>query len=210
MALLSMRVPHDTARLLSSLDVPGDKEDVAYMHVTLVYLGEDADMDAILRAIAATYRVTTRTKPFMLRANRISHFDGDGEKVPIICPIESDELHALQSELRREFDASGVDYSKKFPEYKPHCTLAYETAPLTENVDRPIDPSLQWGAHSVTLWAGRHGDEKLACEFSLTMGSSRDDKKTKTASAKAPNEAARNAVRVELFSERVRRFFLGR
>jgi 2'-5' RNA ligase len=191
MALLSIRVPHDTARLLSSLDVPGEKEDVAYMHVTLIYLGEEEDvsMDDILRAIGATYRVTSTTKPFMLKTNSIAHFTGDGEKVPIICPIESQQLHDFQARLRQEFDADFVPYSKKFPDYRPHATLAYAEAPLEEDVDQAIDPALEWGAHSVTLWAGRHGDEKLACDFALTMG--------KTGSVT-------NAVKAALFKERVK------
>jgi 2'-5' RNA ligase len=165
MALLSLRVPQETARLLSSLDVPGEKEGSAFMHVTLLYL-EDASIEEVIRAISATYRVTNETAPFLLRASSISHFDG-GEKVPIICPIESAPLHEFQFRLRNAFDQDGIPYSKKFPEYKPHVTLSYAEAPLEENVDQTIEPYLEWGAHSVTLWAGQNGDEGLSCELAF-------------------------------------------
>ncbi len=169
MALVSIKVPHDTARLLSSLDVPGAKVDVGYMHCTVLHL-EDPTMEDVLRGIASTLKVTGITKPFVLGTRRISHFGGDGEEVPIVCPIDSSDLHDFQRALSKQFDVDGVPYSKKFPEYRPHVTLAMADAPLEEDVEQTIDPNLEWGAHSVHLWAGDHGDEKLACEFAFTMG----------------------------------------
>jgi 2'-5' RNA ligase len=165
MALLSLRVPEDVARLLSRIDVPGEKVQRDTMHVTVLYL-EDADVSATLRALETAYRVAERTKPFSVRVRELTSFPANPETGlhPIIGRIESPALHALWVACGQAFDANGVNYSKKFPVYKPHVTLSYADAPFG-----PVTlHDAAWVVNSLTLWGGEEGDEGLDARIPLS------------------------------------------
>lgn len=173
MAFLGLRVPPETARLLNEIEVPGVKEPVSSFHVTLLYIGTDVPIETLAEAMKATYAVTSKTRPFTVQTSRVTCFpknDGDDGKTPIICRVDADALHDLQSKLRASFDAAEIPYSKKFPEYKPHMTLAY----ADEEIEERRITTVSWGAHECVLWGGDSGDNRLVMHFPFSLDNSHE------------------------------------
>lgn len=165
MALLSIRVPSEIGSLLAQVPVPGTKEQKDTLHITLVYLGDDVPMERVAQAALACFGVAETTRPFTVSTKLVTTFEGKEGEIPVICRVESDALHAFQKRLCEAFDAAGIEYSKKFPEYKPHITLSY--AP-----ERPADkaiPEVSFTVSDFVLWAGDDGENKMVVKLPLTM-----------------------------------------
>lgn len=170
MAFIGMAVPHTTARLLSDIEVPGTKEPRDNMHITLLFLGNDVSIEVLAEAMKASLEVTSKTKPFSVRTSQVSSFptqnpDYHDGQYPIIAKIDSDALHDLREELATSLDANGVNFSKKYPEYKPHVTLAFNEATIEEF----RIPTVEWGAHELVLWGGDDGDKKVIITFPFAL-----------------------------------------
>jgi 2'-5' RNA ligase len=166
MAFLGLQVPHETARLLSGIDVPGDREPTSHFHVTMFFFGDDLDIDHLAGIIRAAFGVTTQTRPFTVGTSSITSFPSEGSK-PIICRVESDELHALRERIRKVFDEEGVEYNQRHPEFKPHVTLAYDDS--GEDFEDQSIPTVEWGAHELVLWGGNSGDDRLVVSFPFVL-----------------------------------------
>jgi 2'-5' RNA ligase len=172
MSFIGFRVPHETARLLSELDVPGTKDSTDHFHVTVIHLGDDVPIETLAEALVATFKVTSKTAPFTVSTSRVSCFPVkksktsplDG-KVPVICRIESDALHTLQQDLKASLKEAGVGFEDKFPEYKPHVTLAW----ADDSIEDKRIPTVEWGAHELVLWGGDKGDRKLTVTFPFSL-----------------------------------------
>src|SRR3569832_1872725 len=128
MAFIGLSVSNATARLFGEIEVPGDREPVSSMHITVVYIGSETPIDVLAEAVKATYAVTAMTRPFTVHASRVNCIPAnpdykDGH--PIIARIESDPLHEFREALVLALDDAGVEYNKKFPVYRPHVTLAH-------------------------------------------------------------------------------------
>lgn len=171
MAFIGLRVPHETARLLGSIEVPGNKVPLDHMHVTVLYLGEDVPIQQIAKAVIATYRVTSCRTPFNLKTSRVKCFPGGDTGTPVIAKVLSPELHEFHENLCDAFDKAGVTYSKKFPEYRPHVSLSYADECIK---DVCLPESLTWAAHEATLWGGDWGDDRLSVTFPFTLKPSKE------------------------------------
>jgi hypothetical protein len=140
----------------------------------------------------AVYGVTSQTKPFMVGTNKITTFPPhpDHGTVPVICPIISPPLHDLQARLRVALDRAKVDYSKKFPEYKPHVTLSYLEDPAADAAKEAAQdiPPIAWGVADIVLWGGEDSDQRFSANFPLSIG--------KTASGRGTDVLYRAIVRV--------------
>lgn len=156
MSMIGLRVPQEAAHTLSEIKVPGDPEQIANYHVTLLHLGDDLPISTVALATMVAYEVAAKTRPFSVRTSRVSCFP-NAEKVPVVARIESDALHTLWVDLREAFDAVHLEYSKKFPEYKPHTTIAWAKEPIE---DIRI-PTMEWGAHELVIWGGDRGDRRV-------------------------------------------------
>lgn len=165
MAMVGFRVPPETARLLSGVEVEGKKEDIANFHITLLFTGSNMSVEQLAKALGATHSVTSKMRPFTVSTSRVSSFPKGDDGVPIICPIDSDQLHDLHTKLCKAFDEAGVEYSKKYPEYKPHVTLSYADEAME---DRRI-PQIEWGAHAVVVWGGESRGASIMMTFPLTL-----------------------------------------
>jgi RNA 2',3'-cyclic 3'-phosphodiesterase len=168
MAFLGIRVPNETARLFKDVDVPGTKEPPSSMHITLLFLGDNIPIETLAKAMVATIGVTSNTPPFTVATDHVTCFPTD-DNVPVICPIESKALHELQAKIRKAYDNSGIKYSKKHPEYKPHLTLAY----ADEEIEKRSISKVEWGAHEIVLWGGDEGDSRLVITFPLSLDASK-------------------------------------
>jgi hypothetical protein len=146
--------------------------------VTVLYLGSKVPLDAICKVIPPVFEAVSKTKPFSVSTNRLSVFPPHPKEgtVPLICPIDSSELHALRKSICDACDAAGVEYSKTFKDYTPHVTLAYSKDPLVHadwGPDHPITP-LSWGAHELVLWGGDDGDKRIVVTFPFSMAMSKE------------------------------------
>lgn len=165
MAFIGLAVPHPTARLLSEIDVDGDKVEVNSSHITIMYLGKDVEIDALADAMKAAYAVTSQTKPFSVRTSRVTCFPKNDDGVPIIARVDSDALHELRKRLEASFTSREVFFNQKYPIYKPHVTLSY----AENEIEEFAIPTLEWGAHELVLWGGDEGDRKLIVTFPFSM-----------------------------------------
>ena len=168
MAFVGLRVPHETARLLGGLEVPGKKEPTSSFHITMFYLGDEVSIEVLTKAIEVTFKITTETKPFTVRTSQLTSFPKGDDGTPIICRIESDALHDLRDKIREAYEAAEVEFSNKYPDYKPHVTLAYDTE--GEEFAEQRIPTVEWGAHELVLWGGDEGDDKLVVAFPFALG----------------------------------------
>lgn len=173
MSLLSLKVPRDVARLLGQLEVPGEKSAVDAAHITLVYLGKGTPIAEVARAIEPIFEVTSQTRPFTVRTSLVTSFPGGDDGIPVIARIESPELHAFQGRLVAALKAAGIEYNDKWPEYKPHVTLAYiqDERPAPEDYDFP---AIEWGVAEMAFWGGDDGDDGLAVTFPFSLAKARE------------------------------------
>lgn len=161
--MLGLAVPPATARILSELDVPGKREDVSHYHVTLLHLGDEVPIEDVSEMMVAAYSAVKATPPFTVTTSEVKTFPKGPDGFPVICPIASPELHELHSTLCRKFDELGLDYSKKFPVYRPHMTLAYSP----DNFEGFQITPVSWGAHELTLWGGDSGSGRILINIPL-------------------------------------------
>ncbi len=159
--MLGLRVPPETARILwdfweSDYERYGETEPRDEAHVTLLHLGEKLTPDLYAKAVQATRRVALSTRPFLLTTSRIGVFAHGKKGTPIVCRVDSEPLHTLQGELQQAYTEAGVPFSRKWPEFKPHVTLAFSSDPLVDEIfgfATGFSP-VAWGAHEITLWGG--------------------------------------------------------
>ncbi len=181
MAFLGIKVPHEIARLLAQVDygAKGKPEPTDNYHITLVYFGEGVPIEQITKAILTTYKVTSKTRPFTVQTSRVSTFPPhpDEGTVPVICRVDSTELHDLRAKLVKTYDDAGVSFDTTFPVYKPHLTLAYidpgEEAKKAEGLDLTI-PVIEWGVGEIVLWGGDNGDERIVVTFPFALPPTRE------------------------------------
>jgi 2'-5' RNA ligase len=165
MSFLGLRVPHEVARLLGQIEVPGNPESRADLHITLLYFGSNVPIDTISQAIVVAYEVANRTKPIQLTIEKVLCFPRGDDGVPIIGEVGSAELHALQKDLRTSMDAAKINYSKKFPEYHPHVCLSY----AEESIDPFAVGPFEWAAYEMVLWGGDSGDDRISITLPFSM-----------------------------------------
>jgi 2'-5' RNA ligase len=176
MAFVGLRVPPETARLLSTIDYGdfGDPEPVSAYHITLLNLGEEMPLENVAAALEPLVEVASATRPFTVQTSHVTTFPPHPEHktVPVICRIDSNEVQDLHMRLRAAFDKAGIPYSKRFKEFCPHVTLAYANDP-TVHTDNAVDkhfPVVTWGAHEIVLWGGDNADERIVMTAPLSLG----------------------------------------
>lgn len=166
MSFIGIRVPHETARLLHDIEVPGEKEDTAQLHITLLYLGQNVPIKEIAKAMIATYEVTQNISPFWVKSTSVSCFPvEEGDPCPIIAPIQSPKLLELHKFLKKSFDKMNVEYSKKFKIYHPHVTLSFNDTGIKKTKIEPIE----WSVQEIVLWGGEDGDDRIFTTFPLEI-----------------------------------------
>lgn len=164
MAFLGIRIPLETGRLLSGLDVPGNKEGASEYHITLLCFEENWPISEIAKALEATYEIVSEVKPFVVTAKEITCFPKRQDNpVPIITKVESTELHSLRKKLAKEFDDQGIDYSKIHKDFKPHITLSYADEEIKSFKIDPVEFVIQ----EIVLWGGDLGDNRIFITFPL-------------------------------------------
>ncbi len=185
MAMIALKVPKDVARVLATLDVPG-RVPTDDFHVTLAYLGDGVSAETLAKAVQALLGVAQETTPFTMAVDHVDTFPKGDDGFPVICPVGSKEVHALREKVVRALDTMGVDYSKKWPVFRPHVTLGYSE----EDVKKTSFPKVEWGAGEVLLFGGDWGDGRFLATFPFALAPS----SSKTAGYRALVRLAKKAV----------------
>lgn len=191
MAMIALRVPNDTARMLEKLagSVNGDSQTASEMHVTLIYLGDDVSIETLSKVMLACNSVTSRTTPFSLSVDKIDSFEPGKNGTPVILPIVSNELHALHEAISEALDAAGIEYSKKWPEFKPHVTLSYVNGMKGSGF---FPSPITWGAFELSIYGDNHGDGGVSITMPFELPSI--ELKMQTIAARMQTIAARIAA----------------
>lgn len=162
MAFIGLKVPDPVAEALTALDAPGKKLSAEEKHITLFYVGKKTPLREALHAAAVCTVFARMRAPFQVGcARRVCFPENPDDGVPVIARVVSPALHAFRAKLAQAFDRHGVQYSKKYPDYKPHVTLSYSDAPCEE---MPFEPVV-WTVDRFILWAGDDMDEGLSMQF---------------------------------------------
>lgn len=165
MAFIGLPVQYEVSRLLSQIEVPGKRVPRDEAHITTASFGSNVPIDRISKAIVVAYEVAARTKPIRLLVEEVTSFPKGDDGVPIIGSVSSPELMSFREDLCKSFDRGGIEYSKKYPIYKPHVCLAYAEEPLESMVVGPFE----WTAYEMVLWGGDSGDDKIFITFPFSM-----------------------------------------
>ena len=167
MSMIGLRVPVDVGRLLHTIPVPGEKESVDNLHITIACFDDEMGIDDVAKILAAAYKVTSGYEAFTVETVEVGSFSVNPETklYPIIAKVQSPTLHDLRCRLLETFDRDGVQYSKKFPVYQPHVTLAYSK----DNVKKLSFNKIEWAAAEAVLWGGDHGDNRLAIPLPFSV-----------------------------------------
>jgi len=162
MAFLGLPIKIETARLFSSLDIPGNKEDLSNLHITILCFEDDFSINDLSKAFEAAYDVISEFKPFNIKIKKISCFPKrEGKPCPIIAKVESKDLEELNDQLRKEFNKRKIDYSKVFKDYKPHITLSYADDEIKDfNID-----AIEIPVHEAVLLGGNKGENDVFITF---------------------------------------------
>jgi 2'-5' RNA ligase len=165
MAFIGLRVPLEVGRLLSTIEVPGKKETSDFYHITIAMLGSDVPIEKIGKAIIALHDVAANTNPFRVAINSVSSFPEGDHGYPVVCLVYSPELHKLEQEIKSALDMREVEYSKKFPIFRPHVTLAYSPSKVKDKIVGPVE----WSAYEFVLWGGDSGDERISVRLPFAL-----------------------------------------
>ena len=130
-----------------------------------MYLGKDIPIERISKMLPVIFDVTSSTTPFSVASSEVGCFPAGDDGVPVIAKVSSPPLHEFRERLTQAFDANDLEYDKKFPEYKPHVTLAYDG-----DGDFELEfPEIVWGAHELVLWGSNRGTGRLVVKFPLSL-----------------------------------------
>lgn len=165
MAMICVKIPTDFSKVLSKIEVPGTKEPLDDIHITLLYLDKNVDFEILQKCNKALNEVTQNLEPFSITIKKVSTFPEGEDGIPIIIPIESKELKKLNMDLKKEFDKNDIEYSKKWKEFKPHITLSYSKDKMK---DFKI-PELSFTVSEIMLWGGDSGKQKMTTIFPLSI-----------------------------------------
>ena len=166
MSFIGIRIPHECARLLHEIDVPGTKEDSAQLHITLLYLGQNSPIKELAKAMVAAYEITQITSPFLIKTTSVASFPvEEGCPHPIIAAIQSPKLLELHKCLKKSLDKTKVEYSKKFKLYHPHITLSFNN----EGIKKTKIETIEWSVQEIVLWGGSDGDNRVFTTFPLEL-----------------------------------------
>ncbi|MBO4835725.1 MAG: RNA 2',3'-cyclic phosphodiesterase [Lachnospiraceae bacterium] len=132
---------------LKQSGVKGNYTPIRNLHVTLCFIGEVDDRKPVENALA-----TVKFKPFKLAFSELGSF---GELLHI--GIRGGQgINNLASDIRKAFDAAGIEYDKK--KFVPHMTLVRKAA------GRPVKvqvPDVHMMVKRVSLMKSERVDGKM-------------------------------------------------
>ncbi len=180
MTMIYIKVPEDICKTLSKISVPGEKLEAEEMHITLFYFEHDLKIKDMIKIFNIMYNITKKNDALNIKLTTISSFKKGADGVPIIIPIESDDLINFRKEIAKKFDNEAIKYSKKWPEFKPHLTLSYSKKEMN---DKKIDKPIKFKTTELILIAGEEIDDGVivSVPFDLNKKTSKFESISKSA-----------------------------
>lgn len=171
MAFVGLQLPPDLATLLESVEVPGHKEKASDYHVTILHI-HDVDFHTLTKMMAATIVVAKSQRPFLCCGDSVDTFPPNPEYgYPVIMPVVSQPLMALNLKLRSAFDQAEIPYSKTHPEYKPHVTLARYIGEDAKPYHAELPGLCAWVANDLVIWSDDStGKASIKIPLTLSQG----------------------------------------
>lgn len=166
MSMIGLKVPADVVEKLLKIKVPGKKVPDDSYHITMFYFEKEFKIKDMMNLIKLVHDVIKNVEPFQIKGKKVSCFPKGEDGVPIIIPVESEGLMELRKRLAKKFDASDFQFSKKYPEYRPHLTLAYSSK---DGDEKDVD-GIRWKATEIVIWGGPHDDEQIVISIPFKFG----------------------------------------
>lgn len=165
MAMIAIKVPEEVGAYLHTIGVPGKKVEKGSYHITIKYVHDPSDT-TIINMYKACRDAAREYQGFELSMRKIRSFDfNPDDGFPIVLRTFSKELKTLEQFLSATLDERGVDYSRKYPEYKPHVTLSYSSQAV---IEREI-PTVMFPVKSFCLYVGETRDIQTITNFPLGL-----------------------------------------
>lgn len=150
MAFLGIPIHHDCGRLISEIDVPGDKVSINDYHVSLFYFESDIEISELAKILEPTFNISSKQKPFIVTVEVLDSFDSKTNHFPIIGKIECPELFSLRERIRKCYNKYSIDYNKDFKNFQPHITLSYTESRFEQaKIDK-----VHFIVNELVLWGG--------------------------------------------------------
>lgn len=154
--VIPVSAPH--AALLDSVleDVPRSGP----YHITLTYLPDQGRADVGDKLLTAVKQAVNKSSPLVLSHENLFSFENHGKGFPAIVavgavsPAEPTALHDLKALIDHELKELGVEYSQKWPVFRPHITLGYTDVPTL-----PCKCAHVWVPAAVEIWYGMDASE---------------------------------------------------
>jgi len=150
MSMIALKIPSDISDKLSKVKVDGKKELPEEYHITMFYFDGKLKIDDVCKITKTMNSVLGRFSPPKISFKEVSSFPNGDDGFPVIVPILSDDLIEIRKSLAKAFDKDKINYSKKWPKFNPHITLAYSKK---EPTNQKINKS-SWNATELVLYAG--------------------------------------------------------
>lgn len=164
MAFIGIQIPQVIGQTLHNIKVPGKKEEISELHITLLNLEKEFPIKDLGKSMLAAYEVCKDFEPFVIDIKEVIFFPAeDGKPYPIVVKVEADKLQQLHKKLKASFDKHKVEYSKKFKDFKPHITLSYSK----EKIHPFKIDELKIPINELVLWGGDHGNDRIFITFPL-------------------------------------------
>ncbi|MCR5301601.1 MAG: RNA 2',3'-cyclic phosphodiesterase [Lachnospiraceae bacterium] len=127
--------------------VKGNYTPVQNMHVTLCFIGEAADSKAVEEALS-----TVNYKPFKLGFTELGNFND----LLHIGTRGGQGVNNLANDIRKAFDAAGIDYDRK--KFTPHITLVRKSSGKPGKI---VIPNVDMMVKRVSLMRSDHVKGKM-------------------------------------------------
>lgn len=126
-------------------------EDESPSHVTVCFIGSvPCELEDKIRKVAEICCNTIR--PFSVILKKPKTFTGPDYKYILHSPVKSSKLLDLHDTLKRAFLATQIPIDNKFPEYKPHVTIAYCKDDNELEQYQDISPEGSFEINHLWLW----------------------------------------------------------
>lgn len=173
--MIGIKAPPEVADKLSEVSVIGKKLSKEELHITMFYFENKLDIKDIFKIVKVIHESIKNAQCVKIKCSEVSTFPKGPDGVPVIVPIQSEDLLSLRNKIANKFDDSKIKYSKRWPEYNPHLTLSYSSKGM-EN--KKLDKNISWKANEIFFWTGEMINdiyvslplrtEKKATSFDLT------------------------------------------
>ena len=146
---LFIPLPKNLAKKFPSLG----QEDTSPSHVTFLYIGEYKDCAKQSELVRVLKDVCRRWWPVCQAVlgdvDYFDHHDKD-RRVPHVCVDFDKDLSGFRQRVKQEITDAGLEVGDKFPEYKPHVTLAY--MPGMDGEWKGKIPKGRWDFDKMEVW----------------------------------------------------------